>query len=150
MTTKSWGLLQHKASKYSMSLQGPLLKLLWAFVKLLRINTNKSDRSSASGSTRLYIYVKEKPMFWKSLLNQKANMEPYYFVFQISSVSKVQTSSTYFHYTVIFRYLINLHESPQYFHSLASCSVWPQSKEYIFTLLEARDLTIFNKKHLWQ
>lgn len=150
MTTKSWGLLQHKASKYSMSLQGPLLKLLWAFVKLLRINTNKNDRSSASGSTRLYIYIKEKPMFWKSLLNQKANMEPYYFLFQISSVSKVQTSSNYFHYAVIFRYLINLHQSPQYFRSLASCSVWPQSKEYIFTLLEARDLTIFNKKHLWQ
>lgn len=61
-TTESWGFLQHKASKYPVCLQGPQLKLLWAFVKLLRINTNKSDKSSASGSTRLYIYVKEKPM----------------------------------------------------------------------------------------
>lgn len=77
MTTKTWGLLQHKASKYPVCLQGPQLKLLWAFVKSLRINTNKSDKSSASGSTRLYIYVKEKTMLWKSFLNRKTNMALY-------------------------------------------------------------------------
>lgn len=111
-----------------------------SFVKLPRIHSNKSDGPSAFGSTRLYSNVKEKPKLWKSFLNKKTNTELYNFLFQISSVSKAQTSSNYFHYIVNFQYLINLHQSPQYLHSLASCLVWPQSKEYIFTLLEAGDL----------